>query len=544
MIESCVTPQGTFQYGIHKPSYSVTNLRSNALICPLGTAQSSQKNQPDETVYNTQNFPVNDINVTQADWIYEIPNAFSFRGRTFIDKEWADSSANNPHKIRLEEPGPVSLTSTFQDEGVEDSLFAKLPPSMHLALATCSTDPDDLIKLARLSCDVIFEGDIPQGLRYTHDKNKGYRPIIHNHALFEAVANNIYLPDSYKIVMVIRPGAQGGSEIVGDYNDNANTHVYEYLRRNSYIPGGHYAANMAEDAIRYSMNNLTPKDIQGLRHLYYQRTFIRLAQEFELPIPSHQHTLPEESLEKLRQDVLSAFESSEFAPATLWGWNFGFDFAPSLYRLHASHQQIHQQYALVSDEVERFIGSPVLASGKLRPYNLGDQVSEFVRNYNDRFKSEFFRDYLTAIHNNSRMDDRVDLNSSLTVWEDDHVIVFVPKAQTSQWELQLMTLPQEDDSVPGNILECDSATRRSLDRGILAAQKALAGLGAKMITSIEYSKRINDHSAPSQPLIYAFLPRLPESPGAFSEAQLRFINGHYPEDFAAVCKEQLDDFTC
>ena len=44
---------------------------------------------------------------------------------------------------------------------------------------------------------------------------------------------------------------------------------------------------------------------------------------------------------------------------------------------------------------------------------------------------------------------------------------------------------------------------------------------------------------PGQHLLYAFLPRLPESPGAFSEAQLRFINGHYPEDFAAVCRQQL-----
>ena len=28
--------------------------------------------------------------------------------------------------------------------------------------------------------------------------------------------------------------------------------------------------------------------------------------------------------------------------------------------------------------------------------------------------------------------------------------------------------------------------------------------------------------------------------GAFSEAQMRFINGHYPEDFALACRTQLD----
>ncbi len=42
-----------------------------------------------------------------------------------------------------------------------------------------------------------------------------------------------------------------------------------------------------------------------------------------------------------------------------------------------------------------------------------------------------------------------------------------------------------------------------------------------------------------QRLLYAFLPKLPESPGAFSEAQLRWINGHYPEDFALACRMQL-----
>ena len=118
-------------------------------------------------------------------------------------------------------------------------------------------------------------------------------------------------------------------------------------------------------------------------------------------------------------------------------------------------------------------------------------------------------------------------------------MLFVPKAQTSQWELQLMTLPQGDGSLAGNIVECDTAMRQSLDTGILVAQQALAGLGAKMVTSIEYAKRIGRQGLRQQPLLCAFLPRLPESPGAFSEAQLRFINGHYPEDFALACRKQL-----
>ena len=59
-----------------------------------------------------------------------------------------------------------------------------------------------------------------------------------------------------------------------------------------------------------------------------------------------------------------------------------------------------------------------------------------------------------------------------------------------------------------------------------------------MVSSIEYSKRFNLTDHP-QPLIYSLLPKLPNSPGAFSESQNRYINGHYPEDFAAVCRSEL-----
>jgi hypothetical protein len=121
-------------------------------------------------------------------------------------------------------------------------------------------------------------------------------------------------------------------------------------------------------------------------------------------------------------------------------------------------------------------------------------------------------------------------------------LLFVPKAQTSQWELQLMALNNGQGRAVGNIVEADLATRASLDKGILLAQKALAGLGAKMVTSIEYPKRIGRKGEPGQHLLYSFLPRLPDSPGAFSEAQLRFINGHYPEDFATACRQQLVKF--
>jgi hypothetical protein len=123
---------------------------------------------------------------------------------------------------------------------------------------------------------------------------------------------------------------------------------------------------------------------------------------------------------------------------------------------------------------------------------------------------------------------------SLVIYEDTHVMLFVPKAQTSQWEVQLMTL-----CPVGNILEADLKTRRSLDHGILLAVCVLEKMGAKMITSIEYSKSFNAGNDNDQRLMYSFLPRLPESPGAFSEAQLRWINGHYPEDFAAACRMKI-----
>jgi len=90
----------------------------------------------------------------------------------------------------------------------------------------------------------------------------------------------------------------------------------------------------------------------------------------------------------------------------------------------------------------------------------------------------------------------------------------------------------------GNLLEADTAVRASLDQALLKAMQALTGLGAAMITVIEFSKRF-DTADRDQRLLYSLLPRLPESPGAFSEAQLRWINGHYPEDFAQACRLKL-----
>lgn len=531
-MRTCVTPHGYFLYGIHEPDYRVTNLRGSTRPASLGRCGERE-------IKNKQNYPDADLTVEGADPIYEIPNAFPFRGTTFINSRWAHLRAGDPLQIRLEEPAAVSFTGSMRDwqgdldDGELDRLFSGLPEPVLLALATTSTDPLDLVRLARLSASFVMSEDgMPAGLEYRENGDGRLLPLIRDHSLFEAVANNPHLPDPYKEVMVLRPGAQGGSEIVGEYKEGGH-HVFEYLRRNSYIPWGHYAANMADDAIRYDLTRLGRRDMEGLRHLYYQRTYVRLAEALTLPLPASRTLSPGE-LEELRRQIVRAVSGRAELPytATLWGWNYGFDFAPSGYRLNASHQQIHQQYALLPSAIPC---GPAARKGEaaMASYGCGDQVAETVIAYDREHGRSFFEDYLTNIRNNRRMDGR-DGEASLIVHEDENCLLFVPKAQVSQWELQLMSVRPQ-----GNILEADTAMRRSLDRGIFIAMQTLRRLGVKMVTTIEYPKRFG--SALDQRLIYSFLPKLPYSPGAFSEAQLRWICGHFPEDFAAACRHHLPE---
>ena len=531
-MRTSITPEGNFCYGLHQPSYQVKNLRSRTKLEELG------KTEADAPVDNRINYPASDIDVPEADWIYEVPNPFPFRGTTFIGKGWADRAAEDYQRIRLHPPAVVSFSNFSRDNGLSSKLISKLPRPLLLSLATTSTDPQDLIQLAELSCRFIVDGNgTVTGLAYQSDVHGNQKPQITDHDLYEAVANNPALPDHYKIIMVIKPGAQGVSEIVGDYHDE-KTHVYEYLRRNSYIGGGHYAANMADDAIRYGIETLSGNDMSGLRYLYYQRTYVRLAEMLGLTIAVEK--LNQATLELLRKEIIAHPDFTAIdASATLWGWNFGFDFAPSGYRLHASHQQIHQQYALIPPTVRTFTDGQTECKRTFTPFSCGMMITDCLDEYRSLHGQDFFTDYYRAIRANKRMDSRNDLSSSLIIWEDDQVILFVPKAQTSQWEVQLMT-KQKDDFWPGNILETDERTRQSIDHGLLLAQKCLARRGARMVTSIEFSKQLQSTET-HQPLIYCLMPKLPQSPGAFSETQYRFINGHYPEDFAAVCRQELSD---
>ncbi len=249
--------------------------------------------------------------------------------------------------------------------------------------------------------------------------------------------------------------------------------------------------------------------------------------------------MAEQELESLRVQITDALKSSAKKDAlefsrTLWGWNFGFDYAPSKYRLHASHQQIHQQYAMVPKTVKipSSVSGPNGLDNIMGAFACWDLIADFISQYQDQTGKKFFEAYIQAIYDNQRLDEK-DKDSSLIILEDENVILFVPKAQTSQWEIQLMICRPV-----GNILEADLKTRQSLDHAILSAVQILEKMGAKMITCIEYSKSF-DSDNDDQRLIYAFLPRLPESPGAFSEAQQRWINGHYPEDFAAACRMKI-----
>lgn len=539
-IRTCITEKGKFRYGIHQPAYTAYNLRENKDIRPLGSFADGSPNT------NERNFPESDVEEPKADTIYEIPNPFPFRGTTYITKSWADAKASDPSKIQLPKPSDYSFSKVVKnwlhtnDTCSEklDSAFKDLPEAILLTIASTSSDPEDLVRIAHLCCDFDFDPETkrPTGLRYEKKGNRVY-PNIKYHAVFETLANNLYLPDDYKEAMVLRPGVQGGSEIVGEIKTES-THIFEYLRRNSYIPWGHYAANMANDSIKYSLRDLTFSDMKGLRHLYYQRTYVRLAKELDIA-PPLKKTLENKEMEALRKAIIKKIsELPETLQlkfnAPLWGWNFGFDFAPSKYRLHASHQQIHQQFALLPATVQAMeSGSGCSHDNHIDTYGCGDLVSNFIDTYRQKTGQHFFVNYLKAIRTNTRMDENPNKESSLIIYEDENVILFVPKAQTSQWELQLMPVKNI-----GNVLEADINMRNSLDYGILISMKILTQLGAKMVTIIEFPKRF-DSPVPFQHLLYSFLPRLPESPGAFSEAQLRWINGHYPEDFAISCRNRL-----
>jgi hypothetical protein len=172
------------------------------------------------------------------------------------------------------------------------------------------------------------------------------------------------------------------------------------------------------------------------------------------------------------------------------------------------------------------------AHGPLPAFACGDLVSEFIRQYETAHDKPFFDAYIAAIRNNCRTDGKSGGEDSLIIHEDDHIILFAPKAQVSEWEMQLVT----KDSIP-HVLAADTPTRTALDLAMLKAVQVLEKMGADMVTGMELSGRFDEKTG--QHLIYSFIPRLPYAPATFSEAQLRWISGVYPEDFAHACRRFL-----
>jgi len=485
-LRTCVSKTG-FKYGIHQPVYNAVNLRRE------------NWKQENYKINNFKNFPAGDVGVQAGEkgWVFEIPNAFPFMGTTFIQRSKADKGMDG-----REEKNLPSLK-------LENIDLDALPVSVKIALAQTSDDPDILKRLA----------ESPDKL------------------LREIVSNNPNLYDDLKRETVLIPGAQGASEIIGDHYGNGSTHIFEYLRSNSYLPWGHYAANMAHDAIRYKAGNLTQEDIKGLRHLYYQRIYVQLAQSLGVPLSSYgRRELNSKELEGLRKAVLGRINARsgelEFT-ASIWGQNFGYDFSPSGHKLHASHQQVHQQYALVPKSIPVFQnGANEKVSGNMPSYVQGDDVARFCEEYRKETGLNFFDTYINTIRSNRRMDGK-EQPRDLIVHENKDTILFVPKAQRSPWELQIMTTDHT-----GNILEADVIARQALDESILIALKLLEKAGASLITVYEISKRFDDPDT-DQHLMYCFSPRVPDSPAGWSELQDRWVVKHYPEDFAKKCRTLL-----
>ena len=538
---TCVHPSGRFVYGIHRPSYKVKNYRLSSVNLVLGHTRDGAP------VRNDANFPSGDLEIENAQQIYEVPNPFPFWGCTYILRDSADRFAKDPVGYRFKhhapvEQGDMDLVAELasgrirREDGTPCSL-SDLPRTVRLALAQTSGDPRVLAALASMACELEYDGQgMPAGIRYDEDGRGGVRPLVHDHDLFEVLGNNPALPYEYKLAMVLNPGVQGTSPVVGEYSSGPDTHVWEYLRANSYIPWGHFASNMAQDSVRYKAKDLGLEDIKGLRHLYYQRVFLQMALGLGLESWVEERDTPlspgdmEELRLRLQEKIQEYRHRGRELPfnCTLWGWNYGYDFSPTGYRLHASHQQIHQQFALVTPHAETGQGEAIPT------YAIGDQVAWFIREYEKVHGVPFFDAYIRALDSNHRMDGRRDRPRELVIKEDRGVAIVVPKAQRSQGEVHIML-----KEAAGNLMEVDSKARDALDYFIFLVIRAFHHLGAEMVTAFEVSKRF-DSEDQDQRLLYCFLPRHPHSPGSFSERQGRWITGHYPEDFAAAFRAAME----
>ncbi len=94
-VRTCISTSGEFVYGIHKPDYTVVNLRGKDHITTLGHIDGKT------AVENKINFPANDVTIDNADWVFEISNSFPFMGATFILKSSADKRIENANPFDI-----------------------------------------------------------------------------------------------------------------------------------------------------------------------------------------------------------------------------------------------------------------------------------------------------------------------------------------------------------------------------------------------------------------------------------------------------------
>ncbi|RUM87323.1 MAG: hypothetical protein DSZ23_06040, partial [Thermodesulfatator sp.] len=251
---TCVHPSGRFIAGVHRPSYRVINNRMSSEILPLG------KTTDNETVFNHANFPDEDLHIASADPVYEIPNAFPMWGVTYILGRIAEKNGAQHAGFSFKPAGSRHFSGSC---AVDDIDLLKLPRVLLLAIAQTCTDPVLLSKLCPMAAGLVFsENGKPCGLRFREGNDGSLVPEILDHDLYDTLGNNPFLPDDLKALLLLNPGIQGTSPVVGEYS-REDTHIWEYLRANSYIPWGHFAANMAQDSIRYSVKELDLGDITG-----------------------------------------------------------------------------------------------------------------------------------------------------------------------------------------------------------------------------------------------------------------------------------------
>ena len=168
-LRTCVSPTGRFVYGVHRPHFTADNFRESTELTDLGILPDGSRHR------NTANFPTGKVREPAADWIFEIPNAFPFRGTTYIGKAWADARAGNTEAIMLPKAPDISYFRSHSDEHSATRGIRNLPRPLQLALAVTSTDDRDLCCLAHLACTFCMDkqSNRPRGLAFEKDPAGG-----------------------------------------------------------------------------------------------------------------------------------------------------------------------------------------------------------------------------------------------------------------------------------------------------------------------------------------------------------------------------------